>query len=192
MIIIKIGGSLYDSPFLKEWLDSLASIENQQIIIVPGGGPFADQVRSATEQWKIDEIPAHYMAVMAMQQYAYLLSSLNDKITLLHSFEDFSKNTSDSCLMMWLPYNDVAHKCDFPENWQTTSDSLAVWLADTIKAQKLCVVKCADLGNKSYQEIIDLNIVDEYFSQASKHYQGEIVFYHSSQVKKLICDIKND
>ena len=184
MIIVKIGGSLYNSPYLTEWLDQLTHLDNQQIVIVPGGGPFADQVRHATKQWDIDDTSSHNMAVLAMQQYGYLLSSINNKIVLLYSYTEIKKQK----LMVWMPYRDVTSECDYPENWQTTSDSLAAWLACQLSAQNLAIVKSADVKAKKYQQIIHSDMVDEHFSSATGKFTGEIKFYHSSQAKQFISD----
>lgn len=191
MIIIKIGGSLFDSPNLKEWLGKLAAIEDKRIVLVPGGGPFADQVRAAAERWDISEFAAHHMAVMAMQQFAYLLPSLNNNIELLHSYKEILKVNSKSCLMVWMPYYDVVNLCDYPENWDTTSDSLALWLASKLSAHSLNIVKCADVQNKTTQQIIHSKIVDDYFLQAINEYSGKIRFYHSSQSDKCVSDISH-
>ena len=192
MVIVKIGGSLFDSPNLKDWLGKLAAIEDKRVVLVPGGGPFADQVRAAAERWDISEIAAHHMAVMAMQQYAYLLSSLNSNIEMLHSYKEILNVGSNSCLMVWMPYYDVVNLCDYPKNWSTTSDSLALWLASKLSAHHLNIVKCADIQNKKTQQIINSEIVDGYFLHAAKYYGGEIRFYHSSQSDKCISDINND
>ena len=184
MIIVKIGGSLYNSPYLKEWLNQLTCLDGQQIVIVPGGGPFADQVRKASEKWNIDDISAHHMAVLAMQQYAFLLSSINSNLELLYSYKDITNQK----LMVWLPYRDVSNECDYPKNWQTTSDSLAVWLTCQLSAQNMSIVKSAEVESKIYNKNIHSHLIDEYFSHATINFTGEIKFYHSSQAKQFICD----
>ena len=62
MIVIKIGGSLFSSTHLKEWLRVIAKQSKHTIVIVPGGGPFADQVRAADQQWHLPEDHCHDMA----------------------------------------------------------------------------------------------------------------------------------
>jgi len=67
MIIIKLGGSLINSAkgLVKEIIDHSDKCRDE-ILIVPGGSVFADTVR------KIDasQETAHWMAVLAMEQYA--------------------------------------------------------------------------------------------------------------------------
>jgi dihydroneopterin aldolase len=44
--VLKLGGSYAFSPFLKNWIDAIADCAGC-VVLVPGGGPFADAVRAA-------------------------------------------------------------------------------------------------------------------------------------------------
>ena len=187
MLIVKIGGSLYQSPHLKEWCDQLADIHQQPIIIVPGGGPFADQVRDADQQWNLSDMVAHDMAVMGMQQFGLLISDINNNIKPLNTIH---KITAESPVV-WLPYQDVQRECDYPKNWQTTSDSLALWLSCQLSADHLCLVKSANIEDKSINQLIDTDLVDKYFTLAAKRYSGSIHFFHASQATHFVKDINN-
>ena len=192
MVIVKIGGSLFNSPNLQSLLDKIATIENKQIIIVPGGGPFADQVRQASNMWNIPEATAHPMAVMAMQQFAHLLFSLNGNIETLSSYNEVSSNLSTPGIRIWMPYMDVTQDCNYPGNWNTTSDSLAVWLASKLSADKLIIVKSANVQNKTYQQIVSSPVVDGYFIHALKEYSGTVKFFHASQLDQIVSAINNE
>ncbi|MFK7794218.1 MAG: uridylate kinase [Gammaproteobacteria bacterium] len=187
MIIVKIGGSLYASSYLKQWCDRLASTHQQPIVIVPGGGPFADQVREVDHKWELSDTLAHEMAVMGMQQYGCLLTHINQELKVIETINSIS----DIGAMVWLPYNDVVAECDYPKNWQTTSDSLALWLACKISANHLCLIKSAEIDDKSTDELINSNLVDDYFPIAIKNYSGKTHFYHASQSNNFSQDIKN-
>ena len=191
MMIIKIGGSLYDSVYLKNWLDGLAAIKNQNIIIVPGGGPFANQVRAASRRWRLSSQTAHDMAVLAMQQYACLIHDLNNKIKFLQSYKDIKrcKHTNsppDNFIYVWMPYQDVRDFCDYPENWQTSSDSLAVWLASRLNAECLCLLKSVNTSSHPPAQLKNAPFVDEYFKTALKKYPGRLFFYHTSQLGQFM------
>lgn len=183
MIVLKLGGSLYSNPLLKEWVNNLASIDNQTIVIVPGGGPFADQVRKASGDWVIDDDSAHEMAVLAMQQYACLINHIDNRIVRLTSIEYFKDNNQT---YIWHPYHDVTAKCDYPKNWQTTSDSISLWLAKILSAKQLVLIKSAHVEGMQIQEVIKAGIVDDYFLHARKIYEGDILFYHASQLKDFL------
>lgn len=188
MIVVKLGGSLYSSIMLQRWVDELILLKNHTVVIVPGGGPFADCARKAAHDWPLVEEIAHSMAVLGMQQYAFMLAGLNNRIKILTSAE---KLNDDRQTYVWCPYDDVAARCPYPKNWQTTSDSIALWLAELISAQKLCLIKSAPLEGKDPAQIINSDIVDAYFSCACRNYPGDIGFYHVSQITNFINDITN-
>ncbi|MFK8027725.1 MAG: aspartate/glutamate/uridylate kinase [Gammaproteobacteria bacterium] len=187
MVIVKLGGSLYSSPYLKEWCDQIASIHQRAVLIVPGGGPFADQVRDADAQWKLSEIISHKMAVMGMQQFGQLLLNINKKLKSLASIKD-EINVGAG---VWLPYQDVVDYCDYPTNWQTTSDSLALWLAGELSSSHLCLVKSANVIDMPSEQLINSDVVDDYFSIALKKFSGNVHFYHSTQANIFANDINN-
>ena len=191
MMVIKIGGSLCGSAYLKNWLDGLAAIKHQNIIIVPGGGPFADQVRAAARRWQLSSQAAHHMAVLAMQQYAHLIHDLNHDIKILQRYGHI-KRLSGNAVYVWMPCRDISDFCDYPENWHTSSDSLAVWLASRLGAQCLCLLKSINTTGKPQARLKRAPFVDEYFKTALEQYPGRLLFYHVSQLSEFINDHGSD
>src|ERR1700749_303423 len=84
LAIVKLGGSHAAGPHLKDWLTAIAT-EAGSIVIVPGGGPFADTVRAAQAGIGFDDRAAHTMALMAMAQFGSALVSLNPALQLAAS-----------------------------------------------------------------------------------------------------------
>ena len=76
--VVKVGGSLGARPrTLRRLMSTLAVLARRHpLVVVPGGGPFADQVRRADRRFGLGDSPAHWMAILAMDQYAHLLASL--------------------------------------------------------------------------------------------------------------------
>ena len=71
MIVVKLGGSLSQSDALVKCLNSVEqNYQGRAVVIVPGGGAFADQVRLTQQRWQFDDKTAHRMAILAMQQMA--------------------------------------------------------------------------------------------------------------------------
>ena len=143
--IIKIGGSLYASRRLQEWLDTLQALGSHQLVIVPGGGPFADLVRKADEQFDLEPARAHHMAVLAMQQFAYLMASLCPGLQLASSREHIHVCWKEGKTAIWEPYPLVSQQCELPKTWEVTSDSLAAWLAGYLSVTQLLFVKSSPL-----------------------------------------------
>ena len=80
LTIVKLGGSHALGPHLRGWLDAIAARAGS-IVIVPGGGPFADAVRAAQGPMGFDDCAAHHMALMAMAQFGRALESLHPLLT---------------------------------------------------------------------------------------------------------------
>ena len=144
--IVKLGGSLASSALLPKWLDALADCAGR-VIVVPGGGPFADAVRVAQPLMGFDEDAAHRMAVLAMEQYAYALASLHEKLKLASSVAAMRRMLRDRMVPVWLPARLVLGAPDIPSSWDVTSDSLAAWLAGKIGAKRLVLVKHGEFGD---------------------------------------------
>lgn len=188
MIVVKIGGSLYSSSHLREWISHIVTANNQPIIIVPGGGPFADHIRNVDKKLKLSSECSHDMAVMAMQQFGHVMCDLDPSLELLHTVEDMRIISTSA---IWAPYDLVRKHCPYPKNWQTSSDSLSVWLATFIKASHLCLVKSAQI-NTDLEAALNSDLVDEYFTTALNAYQGKLHLYHASEASLFTRQLENE
>ena len=141
MWVVKIGGSLLGSPELERWLEVFAKFSDGNIIIVPGGGVFADAVREAQKLSKISDACAHKLAVLAMDQFGLLLANMNPKLATARSEMEIDERTWQHRCIVWLPSRMVLADDSIPKNWDVTSDSIAAWLAQKVNAQQLVLVK---------------------------------------------------
>ena len=132
LAIVKLGGSHANGPHIKDWLAAIAA-EAGAIVIVPGGGPFADAVRSAQASMGYDDSAAHAMALMAMAQFGRALMSLNPALRMTASRSAISRALKDGKVPVWSPET-MARAAALPETWALTSDSLAAWLAGALGA----------------------------------------------------------
>lgn len=170
MWVIKLGGSLLGQSELKAWLDTLVKLGDGKVVIVPGGGIFADAVREAQVKTGIDDATAHQMAVVAMDQYATLMTGLNNNLVMASSELEIAERGWQHRAVVWKPSQMVLADKDLPMDWDLTSDSLAAWLAAKLNAQHLLIVKSTQ---PSYVEKIDVEnltldgVVDPYFGAYS-------------------------
>jgi 5-(aminomethyl)-3-furanmethanol phosphate kinase len=139
LAIVKLGGSHATGPHLKDWLTAIAA-EAGAIAIVPGGGAFADAVRSAQASMGFDDPAAHAMALMAMAQFGRALQSLNPALRLAASRAAILRALKDGKVPVWSP-EAMARAAALPETWDLTSDSLSAWLAGALGAGSLVLVK---------------------------------------------------
>lgn len=144
MWVVKLGGSLLHSPQLKDWLSVIATHADGQVIVVPGGGIFADAVRKAQVLTSVSDDTAHHLALEAMAQFGNLLAGLNPAFVMASSELEIANCAKQRRPMIWSPTAMVMAEDTIPKNWQVTSDSLSVWLAQKIGATALVIVKSAD------------------------------------------------
>lgn len=138
--VVKLGGSLHCVPELAHCLDALAGAGGG-IVLVPGGGPFADIVRMVQAQSGISDTAAHHMAMLAMEQYGLMLCDLKPGLVPAESLENIVRTLRQGLTPVWMPSAMCRHAADLPQNWSVTSDSLAAWLAIHLSADILTLVK---------------------------------------------------
>jgi aspartokinase-like uncharacterized kinase len=141
LVILKLGGSLARGGRLKEWLDAIRS-QTRRLVVVPGGGPFADVVRRLQGEIGFDDAAAHEMAMVAMSQFGRALQSLRSGFELTASVEDIGTALAAGKTPIWSPER-MALAAKLPASWDITSDSLAAWLAGKLRAERLILVKHA-------------------------------------------------
>ena len=139
LAIVKLGGSHASGTHIRDWLAAIVA-EAGGIVIVPGGGPFADAVRMAQASMGYDDRAAHAMALMAMAQFGRALQSLHPALRLAASRSAIERALKDGKVPVWSP-EAMARAAPLPETWDLTSDSLAAWLAGALGAGQLVLVK---------------------------------------------------
>jgi aspartokinase-like uncharacterized kinase len=75
--VVKLGGAiLAHTAYLDSALEAIsAAARHHRLLIVPGGGPFADVVRDVDRRLQLSDDAAHWMAILAMDQSAHLVAS---------------------------------------------------------------------------------------------------------------------
>ena len=143
LTVVKLGGSYAFSSDLQGWLAAIASNAGH-IVLVPGGGPFADAVRSAQPKMGFDDDAAHHMALLAMDQYGRALAALNKRFTPAASIAGIRRALRAGNVPVWSPTEMVLKRNDIPRSWEVTSDGLAAWLACRIGARRVLLIKHVD------------------------------------------------
>jgi len=149
-VIIKLGGSLLERDS-GESLRGLGQVlaeratASGQILIVPGGGPFADTVRRYWEQLRLPEETCHFMALAAMSQYAYLLREFIPGSRVSELGREDHAHPGVQILLCEGYLREVPEK-SLPRNWEVTSDSIAAFLARELGASMLVLLKSTDIS----------------------------------------------
>jgi 5-(aminomethyl)-3-furanmethanol phosphate kinase len=151
--VVKLGGSLSQSRYLNRWLSILAAAGGA-VVIVPGGGPFADQVRDLQKRRRFDDATAHHMALLAMEQYGRMLAGLQPGLRPAASRAEIARARRAGLAAVWMPTRMVLAEPGIATSWDITSDSLAAWLAGQLKADRLVLVKSVALPGSSVSATI--------------------------------------
>jgi len=162
MIVLKLGGSLLTKPNLQQWL-SLATQQGEgRLVIVPGGGVFADQVRATQKQWQYNDKIAHQMAILAMHQMALLFQGLCAELVLINQIDLITENLQQNKVLVWLPDIVELDALAVPANWDISSDSLAIFLAKQLNAELTFLIKSVNIPkNCSLKQLTKAGVVDK-------------------------------
>jgi len=127
-LVVKLGGSLLDclTPIVAE-IRALGL----PLLVVPGGGPYADRVR----EQDLDDDTAHWLAIGAMDRVGRRIRDAG-----LPAVVDLSVPTGPAVL---LPSRLLREHDPLPHRWEVTSDTIAAWVARTLSAE-LVLLKSVD------------------------------------------------
>jgi aspartokinase-like uncharacterized kinase len=161
--VVKLGGSLFAGQYLRPWLDVLATHGRGCLVIVPGGGPFADQVRAAQKRWCFDDAIAHRMAMLGMAQYGLMLAGLQSELMPAVDEAEIGSGLRANKIPVWVP--DGVRSLEVPRDWSATSDSLAAALAARLRVKRLVLVKSIRLAAEriSARELARQGVIDQTF-----------------------------
>lgn len=148
---LKIGGSLAHLRQSEEYLalpDLCQEIgrlgADYPLLVVPGGGEFADQVRLAYRRFHLGETAAHHMALLAMDQYGYLLGELIPNSVLVTELLEASRFAEAGRIPILLPAELLRQADPLPHSWEVTSDTIAAWVAHKSGSSRLVLLKDVD------------------------------------------------
>jgi aspartokinase-like uncharacterized kinase len=146
--VVKIGGSL--TGRFPRLIPAIQRCDCP-LLIVPGGGPFADAVREAG----VDEESSHWMAIAAMDQVGWWIASFGVEPTdLIEIPEQIS---------VLLPYAELRGCDPLPHSWEVTSDVIAAWVASRLGLDLLLIKSVDGLysGGELIEEVTSPLLCDE-------------------------------
>ena len=173
MIVVKVGGSLFDHPALGPALRAfVASLAPAEVLLVPGGGPVADAVRQLDRVHALGEEAAHWLALRALGVTAAFLESLSRPTPPAPLPEGRGEEDTRSLTLAVRPdvsradspfpsgrgaggvgvldcftfaQEDEARPGALPHTWAVTTDSIAARAAVVFRAERLVLLKSVDV-----------------------------------------------
>ena len=141
--VVKVGGSLLGrAGAFDRVIEALTAFRpGRRLVVVPGGGPFADAVRQMFRRVKIGEDAAHWMAVLGMDQYAHAVAARAPGAALVEQPSEIETAIAAGQLPVLAPYRWLRAADPLPHSWDVTSDSIAAWVAGALGARRVVLIK---------------------------------------------------
>jgi aspartokinase-like uncharacterized kinase len=141
LTVIKVGGRLGRRGHLRTLASRLGALgDRHRLLVVPGGGGFADAVRELDAREHLGDSAAHWMAVLAMDQYGLALADFIPGSRVVRSrTEALGVGVGDVPVL--LPYAWLRRADPLPHSWSVTSDAIAVWVGRQCRARAVVLLK---------------------------------------------------
>jgi aspartokinase-like uncharacterized kinase len=158
--VVKLGGGvLADVGRLDAVLAAIGeAAHHRALLLVPGGGPFADAVRGVDRHLGLSDDSAHWMAVLAMDQYAHLVASRLQGGEIVAEPGAIGTALAAGLVPVLAPYRWLRQVDPLPHSWDVTSDSIAAWVTGETRARRLVLIKPSGAEGS--------DLVDAYFKRA--------------------------
>jgi 5-(aminomethyl)-3-furanmethanol phosphate kinase len=169
LVILKVGGSLYDLPDLRSRLQPwLSQAKTTDIVLVPGGGATADVIRDFDRVHRLGEEYAHWMALKALELNAQILARLLPSAWVI----DHPKEATLSGVAILNAYRFMSDETAarregrLPHYWAVTSDAIAARAAVVAEADQLILLKSVTIPpDMDWEEAGERGFVDEWFAR---------------------------
>lgn len=168
LAVVKVGGSLAGQPGALERVGrALAQARDMRpLVVIPGGGPFADAVREFDRQSGLSPDAAHWMAILAMDQFAYVLGDRVPGGQVVTDAREVGEALQRHQVPILAPARWLRAADELPHSWEVTSDSLAAYLAVLLGADELVLVKPVAGGRE---------LLDSYFFRVAPVLRWSVV-----------------
>jgi aspartokinase-like uncharacterized kinase len=145
-VVVKVGGSLALYPEkLRALCTKLTEFsQKHKLIIVPGGGEFADIVRILDKRFSLSCGVSHKMAILGMDQYGLLLSGLIPNSFALSNLKEIEDAFERGWVPVFLPSNLLLTDDHLENSWNVTSDAIAFYIGIKLETTKVLLVTDVD------------------------------------------------
>jgi aspartokinase-like uncharacterized kinase len=120
--------------------------QEHRVLVIPGGGPFADAVREFEQRVGVSADAAHWMAILATDQYAQVLVGRIGGAVLVEEPGAVAEAVVLGRAAVLAPSRWMRSADVLPHSWEATSDSIAAFVAGALDAARLILIKPTTAG----------------------------------------------
>ncbi len=191
--VIKLGGSLLDWPELpvrfRRWLALQPLAAN---VIVVGGGPIVEGLRTIDRVHRLSIEASHWLAIRAMSLTTEIASELLLVVEIIDALEHVNRTPGGPPQLLDVePFlrAEQGSADVLPCGWDVTSDSIAAHVAHRLGASELVLLKSnfPDVSGKGDPKLA--GYVDACFVSASKGLRVRFVNLRDSEFREI--DLKS-
>ena len=146
LTVLKLGGAVCREPSRRE--AALEAVRRlalaRRLLVVPGGGAFADEVRASQLAQGFSDDMAHWMAILAMDQLARSIAAELEGAQLIHLRNEVEAVHDAGKIPVLAPHAWMRAADPLPHSWDITSDSIAAFIAGALGAGELILLKPVD------------------------------------------------
>lgn len=182
--VVKLGGSLLNRPTIEvEFVNWIKHLPCKPTLIVVGGGQRVDDLRELDRANTLDPGDVHWKAIEIMDEHSQMVSrwfaegdQSHKDLNCVDDLENFRMMDVDHRSraahvyvlrpLAWLRRFDRSWLSTIlPESWSVTSDSIAAFVAQTISAEELILLKSRSCESRDPQQWQQQGMVDQHFCQ---------------------------
>ena len=179
LAVVKVGGSLFGWPEFPERLTACllarhATEPATTTLLIAGGGPAADWVRSLDHMYRIGDEAAHRLALHALDLTALGLAALLPGSIVVDRLETLAaaRNSRTPIILaprVVLSEIDQISRRPLPASWDVTSDTIAARIAAHLGARCLVLLKRVSVPAGATLEVAaGMGVVDRIFPAAAR------------------------
>jgi len=143
--VFKLSGSLDKEKTLSKLIPVIDSLSSRfRIVIVPGGGAFADFIRARSARRKTSEKTAHAQAVLSVGQFGYELAEKFKNGIAANNRSQVQAAFKAGATPVFIPYPFAVEEKRIPATWDATSDTIAVEVCRYLGIGGLVMLKSVD------------------------------------------------
>jgi len=146
--VVKIGGSL----FPNHAINLVNSLKNTATLVIMGGGEFANLIRKYDSKLSLSDDISHGTAIDSMDILAKLLNDKVKSAKLIYSLDEINKTNKEGFTPILITSKILKENEPFEHSWDVTSDSIAAYFANLLKAKLLIATNVKGIYNRKPNE----------------------------------------